>query len=81
MSSGQRKPEDSASGCRALEKENRLRAVETPNAHMRASLERSADAWNVRAKLLERLETSFNERAAKNLEIKPRRITAERHNG
>jgi hypothetical protein len=69
MISGRRKPEDSAEGCRVLEQADRLRATATPNAHMRESLERSADAWNARAALLDRLEASFHQRAAQNLRI------------
>jgi hypothetical protein len=34
------------------------------NPHLRASLERSAEAWSARAKLLDRLETNFHKRAA-----------------
>jgi hypothetical protein len=34
------------------------------NPHMRTTLERSAEAWAARAKLLDRLENSFNERVA-----------------
>lgn len=73
MSSGRRRPEDSAPGCRALEQADRLRALAMLNPHMRESLERSADAWNARATLLDRLEAGFNERAAENLEGQPRR--------
>lgn len=75
MSSGRRKPEDSADGCRAFEQADRLRASATPNPQMRGCLERSADAWNTRATLLERLEASFNERAAKHLETRPTRLS------
>jgi hypothetical protein len=73
MSLGRRKPEDSAQGCRGLEQADRLRALATPNSHMRETLERSADAWNSRAALLDRLEASFTDRAAENLEAQPRR--------
>ena len=62
MSSSKRKPEDSADGCRAFEASDRERASETPNAHIRATFERSAEAWSARAGLLERLETSFDAR-------------------
>jgi hypothetical protein len=59
-----RKPEDSAEGCRSLERADRLRALAVTNPHMRECLERSADAWLARASLLERLEESFAKRAA-----------------
>ena len=58
MSLARRKPEDSAEGCRVLEQADRLRALATPNLHLRESLARSAEAWNARATLLDRLETS-----------------------
>ena len=44
--------------------DDRLRAAAMLNPHARASLERSADAWTVRAKLLDRLEAGFRERIA-----------------
>jgi len=64
VSLARRKPEDSAEGCRALEQTDRLRALAILNTQMRDCLERSADAWGARAGLLERLEASFNARAA-----------------
>jgi hypothetical protein len=63
----QRKLEDTAAGCRSLAEDDQARATSMMNPHMRASLERSADAWTARAKLLGRLETSFYERAAANV--------------
>ena len=81
MTSRRRRPEDSAEGCRELEQADRLRAAATPNAHARESLERSAEAWNARAALLDRLETSFNKRAAENVEDQPRRVRQDRQNG
>ncbi len=63
MSSAKRKPEDSAEGCRGLERDSRERAAETTSEHMRTVLERSADAWSARAKLLSRLESNFLARA------------------
>lgn len=81
MNSARRRPEDSAGGCRALEQADRLRALATPNSHIRETLERSADAWNARATLLDRLETSFNERAAENVEGQPRRRARDSHSG
>jgi hypothetical protein len=64
MSSSRRKPEDSADGCRAFAASDRERASTTANTHVRASFERSAEAWSARASLLERLETNFDARAA-----------------
>ena len=64
MSSAKRKPEDCAEGCRLLEQNDRDRAAAIANEHMRVILERSADAWGARAKLLDRLETNFSARAA-----------------
>ena len=63
MSSAKRKPEDSAEGCRGLERDSRERAAETTSEHMRTVLERSADAWSARAQLLSRLERNFLARA------------------
>jgi len=60
MSSAKRKAEDSADGCRALERDDRKRAAASSSEHMRAVLERSADAWSERARLLDRLEKDFN---------------------
>jgi len=57
------KPEDSAQGCRALAKSDREKAA-AANGHMRATFERSAEAWTARAGLLERLEVNFKARAA-----------------
>ena len=59
-----RKREDTADGCRALALDDQARAADAGSAHMRSTLERSAAAWSVRAKLLERLETSFSARSA-----------------
>jgi hypothetical protein len=59
MSSAKRKPEDSAEGCRGLELDSRERAAATTSGHMRAILERSANAWSARAQLLSRLERNF----------------------
>jgi hypothetical protein len=76
MSSAKRKPEDSGDGCRALAQADRERAAANASAHMRASLERSADAWTARASLLDRLAASFNARAALNPGEQPRRRKA-----
>ena len=71
MSSAKRKPEDSAEGCRGLERDSRERAAETTSEHMRTVLERSADAWSARAQLLGRLESNFLARA---VEIQGERV-------
>ena len=73
MSSAKRKPEDSGDGCRALALADRERAAANTSAHMRASLERSADAWTARAGMLDRLADGFNARAAANVGEHPRR--------
>ena len=67
MSSPRQKPEDSAHGCRANATLDRERAAAASNERMRASLERSAEVWTTRAKLLDRLEASFHARSAANV--------------
>jgi len=62
-----KKQEDTADGCRALAQADRARAAETSNGHMRDTLQRSAAAWDERARLLDRLEATFNARAQANL--------------
>ena len=64
MTSARRRPEDSAEGCRSLAANDRTRASAAVNPQMRATLERSAEAWSARAQLLDRLATNFNERIA-----------------
>jgi hypothetical protein len=81
MSTERRVPEDSAGGCRALEQADRLRALATPNPHVRESFERSADAWSARATLLDRLEASFKERAAENVKSQSRRRRRDGNDG
>lgn len=66
MISARRRVENTAAGCRSLAEDDRIRATAMINPRMRASLERSADTWTARAKLLDRLEASFNERLAAN---------------
>ena len=68
MNLRRKKPEDSAEGCRALALADFERATAMTVPHMRAILERSAEAWTRRAKLLERLEEGFAARLADNLE-------------
>ena len=74
MSSAKRRAEDSADGCRTLERDDRERAAVISSEHMRAVFERSADAWSARARLLDRLERDFNDRAAANAAVQPRRM-------
>jgi hypothetical protein len=64
MSAAKRKTEDSADGCRGLAQADRARAATMTSEHMRAVLERSADAWSARARLLDRLEKDFTKRVA-----------------
>ena len=66
MTSPRRRPEDTAKGCRYLAANDLVREAEMVNPNARDSHERSADAWTARAELLERLESSFNERLAVN---------------
>ena len=61
-----RKREDSADGCRLLASDDQQRAQAMGNPRMRATLERSAAAWEARAKLLDRLEANFLARAHDN---------------
>ena len=63
MTSARRRRENTAEGCRSLALDDEKRAADIANPRMRASLERSAGAWQARAKLLDRLEASFNARA------------------
>lgn len=64
MTSAHRRAEDTAEGCRSLAQDDRARAKAMINLHMRATLERSAEAWSARAKFLGRLERNFEERVA-----------------
>ena len=64
MSAAKRKAEDSADGCRDRAQDDRARAAAMTSGHMRTVLERSADAWSARARLLERLDKDFSMRAA-----------------
>jgi hypothetical protein len=66
VTSGRRRFEDTAGGCRSLAEDDRARATLAINLHMRASLERSAEAWTARARLLDRLEANFDDRVAAN---------------
>lgn len=78
MSSAKRRPEDSADGCRALAKSDCEKAAAVPIGHMRARFERSAAAWTTRAGLLERIEASFEARAAN---LQQQRISGSHDNG
>jgi hypothetical protein len=64
MRSSRRKPEDSADGCRVFAASDRERALTAASGHVRATFERSAEAWSARASLLDHLETSFGTRVA-----------------
>lgn len=77
MSVAKRKIEDSADGCRELAQADRARAAAMTSEHMRAVLERSADAWSARARLLDRLAKDFSKRAADARTDKPGRIKIE----
>jgi len=58
-----RKREDTAEGCRELALDDRARAADVVGSeHMRRTLERSAEVWVARAKLLERLEANVSAR-------------------
>lgn len=59
MSALRHRPEDSAEGCRAFAASDRERATAAFNPQIRATFERSAEAWTARAGLLDRLQTSF----------------------
>lgn len=63
MTSARHRPENTADGCRALARDDLARAAAITNPHMRSCLERSADAWTARAKLLDRIDASFKARA------------------
>jgi hypothetical protein len=67
MRPAKRKSEDSAAGCRAFAASDRERAAASTSEHMRACLERSAEAWSARAHLLDRLQASFEARAEANI--------------
>jgi hypothetical protein len=58
-----RKREDTAAGCRELAQDDEARAAASASDHMRDVLNRSAEAWSERAKLLARLEGDFAARA------------------
>ena len=77
MSIAKRKAEDSADGCRELAQADRARAATMTSEHMRAVLERSADTWSARARLLDRLDRDFSKRAAAAGTDKPRRTKIE----
>lgn len=53
-----RKPEDTAEGCRARADADRAEAAAMGGDRLRFRLERSADAWTARADLLQRLRHS-----------------------
>ena len=62
-----RKPEDTAAGCRILANDEKERAEQSDCAQTRERLMGSAHVWSARADLLEQLETkrpSFEPEAA-----------------
>lgn len=77
MSAAKRKAEDSADGCRGRAQDDRARAAAMTSGHMRTVLERSADAWSARARLLERLDKDFSRRAASARTHDPQRLNME----
>ena len=82
MSSSRRKPEDSVDGCRALAASDRERASTAANGHVRATFERSAEAWSARASLLDGLETGFDAHVASlTPRMRKHRATEDRQNG
>lgn len=56
VSLSERKPEDTAAGCYLMASDDRERAGQSTSDLMRARLASSAEAWTIRAELLERLE-------------------------
>jgi hypothetical protein len=82
MSSPRRKPEDSADGCRAFAASDRERASTAANGQVRATFERSAEAWSARASLLDRLETSLDASVASvTPRMRKRRANEDRQDG
>ena len=57
VSLAERKPEDTAAGCRIMASDDRERAAQSQSDLMRFRLNRSAEAWTIRAELLDRLES------------------------
>ena len=54
----QRKPEDTADGCRGMASDDMDRARQSDSAHMRVRLAYSAEMWTARAELLDRMEAN-----------------------
>ena len=59
-----KRPENTVQGCRDRATADLLEAVTVVTANQRRRLERSAESWTVRATLLDRLNKSFEKRAA-----------------
>lgn len=76
-----RKREDTAEGCRELAQDDQVRAAAAVSGHMRHVLQRSAEAWTTRAKLLARLESEFDARAGSFEGKRARRETGRTDNG
>lgn len=64
---GQKKPGDTAEGCRAFEANDRARAETMAGGHVRSALSCSADAWAARAQLLDLIESKFRARTNPNV--------------
>jgi hypothetical protein len=58
-----RKREDTAAGCDELAQDDDARAASSESEHRRSALQRSAQAWTLRARMLDRLEREFARRA------------------
>lgn len=59
-----KRPEDTVHGCRDRATADLLLSVSVLTANERLQLERSAQAWTLRADMLNRLNKSFEKRAA-----------------
>ena len=59
-----RQPEDTVAGCEALAASDMARAAATDTENGRRKLQHSAESWQQRADLLQRLQNSFDKREA-----------------
>jgi hypothetical protein len=62
LTTRRKRPEDTATGCRALAADDLRRAEALTGDHVCWRYRRSAEAWLTRAALLDRLEARFQER-------------------
>lgn len=60
-------PENTVRGCRDRAEQDLVASVTSPNANQRVRLEHSAQSWTIRADMLDRLNKSFDKRAALDL--------------